>query len=59
MADYYARVMPAGLSTEQKLVFRQAVAGMLWSKQFYNYDIAPWLQQRGIDPLGAVNGQGL
>ena len=56
--DYYARVMPAGLSTEQKLVFRQAVAGMLWSKQFYNYDIAPWLQQRGIDPLGAVNGQG-
>ena len=56
--DYYARVMPAGLCTEQTLVFRQAVAGMLWSKQFYNYDIAPWLQQRGIDPLGAVNGQG-
>ena len=56
--DYYAKVMPAGLSTEQKLVFRQAVAGMLWSKQFYNYDIAPWLQQRGIDPLGVINGQG-
>jgi hypothetical protein len=56
--DYYARVMPAGLSTEQKLVFRQAVAGMLWSKQFYNYDIAPWLQQRGIDPMGVINGQG-
>lgn len=56
--DYYARVMPAGLSTEQKLVFRQAVAGMLWSKQFYNYDITPWLQQRGINPLGAMNGQG-
>jgi hypothetical protein len=56
--DYYAKVMPAGLSTEQTLVFRQAVAGMLWSKQFYNYDIAPWLQQRGIDPLGAVKGQG-
>jgi hypothetical protein len=56
--DFYAKVMPAGLSTEQKLVFRQAIAGMLWSKQFYNYDIAPWLQQRGIDPLGAMNGQG-
>jgi len=56
--DYYARVMPAGLSTEQKLVFRQAVAGMLWSKQFYNYDIAPWLKQRGINPLGAMDGQG-
>ena len=56
--DYYARVMPAGFSAEQKLVFRQAMAGMLWSKQFYNYDIAPWLQQRGIDPLGLINGDG-
>ncbi|MFM7455429.1 MAG: glucosidase, partial [Vulcanococcus sp.] len=45
--DFYTAVMPAGLSAEQQLVFRQAMAGMLWSKQFYNYDIAPWLQQRG------------
>ena len=56
--DYYARVMPAGFSAEQKLVFRQAMAGMLWSKQFYNYDITPWLQKRGIDPLGFNDGQG-
>ena len=54
---FYACVMPAGLSTEQQLVFRQAMAGMLWSKQFYNYDISPWLQQRGIDPLGDNNAQ--
>ena len=56
--DFYAWVMPAGFSAEQKLVFRQAMAGMLWSKQFYNYDIAPWLQKRGIDPLGFNNAQG-
>ena len=56
--DYYARVMPAGFSAEQKLVFRQAMAGMLWSKQFYNYDITPWLQQRGVDPLGTDKTQG-
>jgi len=56
--DYYARVMPARFSAEQKLVFRQAMAGMLWSKQFYNYDITSWLQQRGIDPLGFNNAQG-
>ncbi|NBU76477.1 MAG: glucosidase, partial [Planctomycetes bacterium] len=55
---YYAKVMPAGFNAEQKLVFRQAMAGMLWSKQFYNYDITPWLQQRGIDPLGSNNAQG-
>ena len=56
--DYYSRVMPAGFSAEQKLVFRQAVAGMLWSKQFYNYDITPWLQQLGVDPLGIDKEQG-
>ena len=50
--DFYTAEMPTQLSSEQQLVFRQAMAGMLWSKQFYNYDIAPWLQQRGIDPFG-------
>ncbi len=56
--DFYASVMPAGLSAEQQLVFRQAMAGMLWSKQFYNYDITPWLKQRGIDPLSVDQAQG-
>ena len=56
--EFYTQVMPAGFSAEQQLVFRQAMAGMLWSKQFYNYDIAPWLQQRGIDPLASHHGQG-
>jgi len=55
---FYASVMPAGLSAEQGLVFRQAIAGMMWPKQFYNYDIAPWLQQRGVDPLGTDKAQG-
>jgi hypothetical protein len=55
---FYAHVMPAGLNAERQLVFRQAMAGMLWSKQFYNYDIAPWLHERGIDPLAATNAQG-
>ena len=56
--EFYTQVMPAGLSAEKQLVFRQAMAGMLWSKQFYNYDIAPWLQQRGINPLGVKNTKG-
>jgi len=50
--DCYACLMPASLSADQKLVYRQAMAGMLWSKQFYNYDITSWLHERGIDPLG-------
>jgi hypothetical protein len=55
--DFYTKVIPAGLNAEQQLVFRQAMAGMLWSKQFYNYDIAPWLQKRGIDPLRSNSAQ--
>ena len=30
---------------------RQALAGMLWSKQFYNYDVDRWLSERGADPF--------
>jgi hypothetical protein len=29
---------------------RQALAGMLWSKQFYYYDVDRWLTERGADP---------
>ena len=30
---------------------RQALAGMLWSKQFYYYDVDKWLEERGSDPF--------
>jgi hypothetical protein len=31
-------------------VFRQSVAGMLWTKQFFNYDVSSWLKEQGISP---------
>ena len=33
----------AGLTDEERCVQRQALAGFLWSKQFYHYEIAQWL----------------
>ncbi len=30
---------------------RQALAGMLWSKQFYRYDVNKWLEERGSNPF--------
>ncbi len=30
---------------------RQALAGMLWSKQFYYYDVDTWLEEHGADPF--------
>jgi hypothetical protein len=32
---------------------RQALAGMLWSKQFFFYDVGKWLKQHGIQPQKA------
>jgi hypothetical protein len=41
--EFYADVIPAELSHDARHVMRQALAGMLWSKQFYHYDVARWL----------------
>ena len=30
---------------------RQALAGMLWSKQYFSYDVNKWFQEHGVDPL--------
>jgi len=44
-ADEFYEDIQAGIETDdEKLVQRQAFAGMLWSKQFYYYDVEQWLQ---------------
>lgn len=40
---FYASLQKEIKSTDEKLVQRQAFAGMLWSKQFYYYDVQQWL----------------
>ena len=49
--EFYATVIPAGLTADEANVMRQALAGMLWSKQFYHYDVDRWLEERGSDPF--------
>src|SRR5467141_3724576 len=41
--EFYATVIPATLSADAKQVMRQAFAGLLWSKQFYHYEVRRWL----------------
>ena len=31
-------------------VMRQALAGMLWSKQYFHYDLSTWLKEHQVDP---------
>jgi len=48
--EFYDTVIPAILSADAKGVMRQAFAGMLWSKQFYYYDIKTWLAGDPAEP---------
>jgi glycogen debranching enzyme len=41
--EFYATMTPENLSTDEKSIMRQALAGMLWSKQFYHYVVKDWL----------------
>ncbi|GAC1438209.1 MAG: glucosidase [Sediminibacterium sp.] len=43
--DFYNETLPAGLSNDLKNIQRQAIAGLLWSKQYYYYDIERWLTE--------------
>lgn len=40
--EFYARIQNPSLTPEEKMVQRQAFAGLLWSKQLYYYDIEQW-----------------
>ncbi|HVW11641.1 MAG TPA: hypothetical protein VHC90_23825, partial [Bryobacteraceae bacterium] len=41
---FYDALAPRSLSADLRNVQRQAFAGLLWSKQFYNYDVRTWLR---------------
>jgi hypothetical protein len=48
--EFYATVIPDTLSHDARTVMRQALAGMLWSKQFYHYDVSRWLRGDPTEP---------
>ncbi len=41
--EFYAAIHPANATDDEKLVQRQAFAGMLWTKQIYLFDVNVWL----------------
>ena len=48
--EFYAAVQDARLTDDEKLVQRQALAGLLWCKQFYNYHVHRWLEGDPTQP---------
>ena len=49
-ADEFYHSLDPGLSAEGKKIWRQAYAGLLWSKQFYFYAVKPWLEGDPTQP---------
>jgi hypothetical protein len=48
--DFYAMHIPASANKEERRVARQAYAGLLWSKQFFHYDVGTWLEGDPAQP---------
>jgi hypothetical protein len=58
--EYYAKLQQNQPNEDARLVQRQAFAGMIWSKQFYNYDVRTWLKgdsRQPSPPQSRLNGR--
>jgi hypothetical protein len=48
---FYRAITPARVGEDTANVMRQALSGMLWSKQFFFFDLDKWLEEHGVDPM--------
>jgi hypothetical protein len=58
--EYYAALQQNQPNQDARLVQRQAFAGMIWSKQFYNYEVRTWLKGdpgQPSPPAERINGR--
>ena len=53
--EFYDWITPRSLNEDQRRVHRQALAGMLWTKQYYYFDLDAWLREHGAHPLIGAN----
>jgi hypothetical protein len=48
--EFYAELEPPALDADRRLINRQALAGMLWTKQFFHYNVEQWLDGDPAQP---------
>jgi hypothetical protein len=55
--EFYGSVIPPTVlaNPDRANVMRQALAGMMWTKQYFYYDLNLWLRERGITPWTPVD----
>ena len=49
--EFYASITPPATTPDEAMVMRQALAGMLWGKQLYSFDLDRWLDEHHVHPL--------
>ncbi len=49
--EFYRSITPERVSEDEARVMRQGLAGMLWTKQYFDFDVDKWLQEHGADPM--------
>jgi hypothetical protein len=49
--EFYQTVIPEHLSDDSRMVMRQSLGGLLWSKQFYHYVVDQWLKGDPATPV--------
>jgi hypothetical protein len=54
--NFYQAMTPPGVGEDAANVMRQALGGMLWSKQLFFYDVDKWLEEHRANPLLAEAG---
>ena len=47
--NFYNAITPETLNEDERNIFRQALSGMLWNKQYYEYNVAKWLNEHKIN----------
>ena len=52
--EFYQSITPPSISEDAARVMRQALAGMLWSKQHYFFDLSKWLAEHGADAVSPL-----
>ncbi len=49
--QFYEEILTPALSAESRQIARQAFAGLLWTKQYYFFEVDKWLDEHGASPL--------
>jgi hypothetical protein len=58
--EFYASILQQDMGTDMVNIQRQALAGLLWSKQYYSFDVEKWLTRSdNITPVtpARMNGR--